>query len=829
MRLFIASLAIAIAFVSPAFADPDVPLPSDPPTTEPTPPAPPARDACTFKLHGHVVDAKSHEPIAGATITVDTDADPNASNPSNAGASAMCDGDGHFTMENLCPGLVVLGVEREDYKKTERRLVIPGDKSVEVELDALDEEVVEIHDKAPDTTDTRSTTTISGAALERTRGKGLAEAIAEVPGVGELKSASGVGKPIIRGQFGRRLLLLVDGIRHRAQEWGLDHAPEIDPFVADKLTVVRGASGVRYGPDAIGGAVLVEPPDLLREPGTEGEAHLIGMTNGRGGSVAARLKQAPLALPGFAYNIDGSYRRLAAAETPDYALENTGVEEWSAGATVGYRRKTAAYQASFRHYQARIGVCACLHVESRDDFYAQIMRDRPIGYELFESDLQIDRPYQRVAHELAIGRASWDVASGTLGATYAFQYDHRREYDVVRDAVTGPQYNFELATHEVDVSYAHDPIHLNDHWHLRGQLGLVGMAQTHTYAGLPLVPDHTGAGVGAYAIERLVGHALELEGGVRYDLLARTAQIERQNYLRLVRDGQLAMDACSGGVGDPVDCSSRFHTLSASAGGVYRWSDVIATKLDLSTASRPPNPDEQYLNGTSPTFPVMGLGKPDLGPETTYSASVTTSVTHERITAEASAYANLIDDYIYFAPALDDNGDPIFDVLIKGTFPRFVTRPVNALFYGADGGVTVKPIDQLELSTQVSWVRAKNRTDNGYLVFVPPLQVRGELTYKPPAMWGLHDAFVTVTSTFVGKQHRFDLAADFAPPPDAYLLVGAEAGASFHAGDQIVKIALAGTNLTNARYRDYTSLLRYFADQPGWQLVLRASVSFSSK
>ncbi|MGE3767039.1 MAG: TonB-dependent receptor, partial [Kofleriaceae bacterium] len=796
-----------LAFVgSPAFADPDLPIaPDTPPTdTPPTDPAPASRDACTFKLDGHVVDAKTHEPIAGATITVDTDAE-DADKPSNAGASALCDGDGHFVMDGLCPGLLVLTVERDDYKKTERRLIIPNDTSVEVQLDALDEEVVEIHDKAPDPIDTRSTTTLSGEALEKKRGKALAEAIADVPGVGQLKTASGVGKPIIRGQFGRRLLLLVDGVRHRAQEWGLDHTPEIDPFTADKLTVVRGASGVRYGPDAIGGAVLVAPPELLRE-GYAGEAHVIGISNGRGGSVAARLQQAPMQLPGFAYNVDGSYRRLAAAETPDYALDNTGAEEWNVGATAGYRRKSATYQASFRHYQARLGVCTCLRVESRDDFYAQIMRDRPIGSELFEAGLDIERPYQRVQHELAIGRASWDVAAGTLGATYSFQYDHRREYDVVRESVTGPQYNFRLSTHELDLSYAHDPWHINDHWHVRGQYGVVGVAQVHAYDGLPLVPDHSGLGAGAYAIERLVGHAAELEAGVRYDLLARTAQIERQNYLRLVRSGQLAMDACANSDQDPVDCSSTFHTLSASVGGVYRWSQELSTKLDLSTASRPPNPDEQYMNGTSPTFPVLGLGKPDLGPETTYSGSLTTSLAHESITAEASAYVNLIDDYIYFAPALDDAGEPIFDVLITGSFPRFVTRPVDAMFYGADGGVAVKPIDELELSTQVSWVRAKNRTDNGYLVFVPPLRARGELTYKPPAFWGLHDAFVSVNGTFVAKQQRFDLAADFAPPPDAYFLVGADAGASFKAGDETIKVALSGTNLTNARYRDYTSL-----------------------
>ena len=39
-----------------------------------------------------------------------------------------------------------------------------------------------------------------------------------------------------------------------------------------------------------------------------------------------------------------------------------------------------------------------------------------------------------------------------------------------------------------------------------------------------------------------------------------------------------------------------------------------------------------------------------------------------------------------------------------------------------------------------------------------------------------------------------------------------------------VTLALQGTNLLNTRYRDYTSLLRYFADQPGIEIMLRLSV-----
>jgi len=774
----------------------------------------PALTPCTGAVDGHAVDASTHEPVAGATVTVDD------------GVVAITDEDGRFALDGLCPGSLTVTIERVDYAIGSTTIAVEGRSSIEVALQLAEGETIVIEDKAPDV-EMRSATVVTGEALERTRGRGFSDTLAEVPGVSQLRSASGMAKPIVRGQYGRRLLILVDGVRHRSQEWGLDHAPEIDPFVAAKLTVVRGASGVRYGPDAIGGAVLVDPPELLRDPGYAAEAHLIGMSNGLGAAVAGRLQVAPDSIPGLAWRVEGSDKHLAAPSTPDYALDNTGSAEWNLGATGGYRVGDSSYRLSYSHYQARLGVCTCLRIESSDDFYAQLEREQPVGAELYTSDFEIERPSQSVGHDLAIGRGEWRVPNiGTLTATYSFQHDLRREYDIVRDATTGPQFQFRLMTHELDVELSHDPLHLSDHLHLRGAAGLTGMAQVHYYGGLPLVPDHKAAGAGVYAIERLVGHDFELEVGLRYDVLARSASIERQDFLRLVRSGQIGEDACSGS--DPVECGSRFHMVSASLGGLRQLTDAWSIKLDLSTATRAPNPDEQYLNGTAPTFPVFGLGKPDLRPETTYAASATTTFQGDRLTAEASAYANLIDDYIYFAPAIDASGDPIFDVLIRGTFPRFVTRPVDAFFYGADGGIAATPVPWLELGAQVSIVRARNLTEDGYLVFVPPDRVRGSVTLKRAKLGQAHDLFASISGTFTAEQTHYDLAADFAPPPDAYFLLGAEAGAATSVHGNTVKLALQGTNLLDQRYRDYTSLLRYFADQPGWQVLLRLSVELSS-
>ena len=105
---------------------------------------------------------------------------------------------------------------------------------------------------------------------------------------------------------------------------------------------------------------------------------------------------------------------------------------------------------------------------------------------------------------------------------------------------------------------------------------------------------------------------------------------------------------------------------------------------------------------------------------------------------------------------------------------------------------------------------------------------RGSITYNAPDLGAFEKSFATITGTYVARQRHFNEAADFIAPPPAYFLLGAELGTETAIADQQVRFALQGANLTNARYRDYTSLNRYFADEPGWQLWLRMSVFFDS-
>jgi len=64
------------------------------------------------------------------------------------------------------------------------------------------------------------------------------------------------------------------------------------------------------------------------------------------------------------------------------------------------------------------------------------------------------------------------------------------------------------------------------------------------------------------------------------------------------------------------------------------------------------------------------------------------------------------------------------------------------------------------------------------------------------------------------------------PPPNGYTLLNANIGFQWPWKKKQLHIDLAGYNLTNVAYRDYLNKFRYYADDLGINVVLRAKLSF---
>ncbi|MEQ8278801.1 MAG: TonB-dependent receptor [Deltaproteobacteria bacterium] len=765
-----------------------------------------ASQACTFE--GRVVDATTGEAIEDARVRV-------------AETSTNTDVRGDFAVDAPCGRQDVI-IERADYRP--HQVSSDGATPIRAALEPyritrMDDVVVSA--PALRREDTRSAVRLEGEALARTRGRTLADALAEVSGV-EVLRAGAVAKPIVRGQSGARVLVLFDGVRHESQDWGLDHGPEIDPFAAGALTVVKGAAAVRYGADALGGVLLVEPHALRTEPGLEARADVVGALNGRRGTFAGRVDGNHF--DALSWRIEGNVSRGAALSTPDYPLDNTGVFEWNAGARAKYQGEGFGLELSLRHNDLTNGVCTCVENDTNDDFLAQLNRDRPQGYERYDVAYEIDRPKQAVTHDVGTLRFDAETDVGHVEATYAFQRNLRDEFDIVRRSIEGPQFSFDLRTHTVDVALEHTPWAVTPSSELRGTWGVFAIAQDNVFNGLPLIPNFRAAGGAAFAVERWVHDDYELEAGLRYEGLRRTAYLGDNAYERHVARGSLSPEDCT--VSDDVAaCPSTFHTASLSLGGLLRLDDFTSLKLDLSTASRMPTIDEQYINGTAPSFPILALGRPDASPETSWSASTTFVLRRDALRAEASIYGSYVDGYIGLTPALDADGQPIVDVLVRGVFPRFETIQRNVLFGGADFDGSFRA-EMVEMGLRASAIFARDLERAASVPFLPPPRGTAYATYH--LLEGDTSASATASATYVFSRGGFDAKIDLAPPPDAYTLLGLSAAVSFVAGGVDWDASVELSNLLNARYRDYTSLLRYYAHEPGRQLILRVGATFGA-
>jgi outer membrane receptor protein involved in Fe transport len=108
----------------------------------------------------------------------------------------------------------------------------------------------------------RATSTVTARDVFEQGARTVPQALEQEPGVFVQQTNLGGGSPIIRGLTGEQILLLLDGIRLNnatTRSGPTQYANSIDPFLVERIEVLRGPGSVLYGSDALGGVVNVVP------------------------------------------------------------------------------------------------------------------------------------------------------------------------------------------------------------------------------------------------------------------------------------------------------------------------------------------------------------------------------------------------------------------------------------------------------------------------------------------------------------------------------------------------------------------------------------------
>ncbi|WP_153042148.1 TonB-dependent receptor [Rufibacter roseus] len=762
---------------------------------------------CGITLSGTITDHENRSSIVGATVVLE--------GRENVQHISVSDANGHYHFHDLCPGPYRLEVRYVGYNTERLEKNFRGPEVVNFRLhpDILLLRSVEVRGaKLPEET-TQASNELSGRELAQTHGQSLAQSLERLTGLSSLQTGPSIAKPVIHGLHSNRILVMNNGVRHEAQQWGSEHAPEIDPFVANQLTVVKGAAGVRYGADAIGGVILVQPKPLRDSAGIGGELNLVGVSNNRQGVMSAMVEGNTAALPPFSWRLQGSLKKAGNSKAPDYFLDNTGYTERNFSAAAGWRKERYGTEVFFSQFHTKLGVFSASHVGNLTDIKNAIERGEPENPGDFT--YAIERPYQLVTHNLL--KLNGFRRTGTMGKLsfmYSGQLNRREEYDNHSDA-NRPELRFSIQTHTGEVLWEHAPF-LN----LTGSIGASYLYQFNQFSGRFFIPEYDTYTGGLFLIERWQKNRLQLEAGLRYDYRVLEASMLRRNTPQ--RTGDYDLD------NELLTPRHTFQNLTGTLGAIYDFGPHFHIRLNAGSAWRSPTASELYSNGIHHGTGTYEYGNAALGVERGYNFMATVGyVQNKRLNGEVSVYRNYIDNYIYLEP------DPEPTLTIRGAFLTARQRQTNATMTGLDLNATYQFTDRLMLESKTSLVRGFNRTANEYLIWIPADRFTNSLRYELDKLGQrgqFSQNFFAVGGTYVARQRFVPdnyLLRDYAMPPAGYFLLHAEAGTTLQVGNHQVEIGLIGRNLLNTSYRDYLNRFRYYADEVGRNITLRVSIPFN--
>ncbi|MYA18558.1 MAG: TonB-dependent receptor plug domain-containing protein [Gammaproteobacteria bacterium] len=166
----------------------------------------------------------------------------------------------------------------------------------------------------------QATNVLDGDELEHAARQSIGETLAQTPGVHSASFGPAVGHPVIHGLTGTRVLVLENHVSSMdVSSSGSDHSITVEPFLADRIEVVKGSGTLLYGSGAMGGAVDVRTrriPGEVPEEALSGRAFIRGDNGSDARRAGFRLDGGS---GGWAWHLDGYSGENGDLTIPGYA------------------------------------------------------------------------------------------------------------------------------------------------------------------------------------------------------------------------------------------------------------------------------------------------------------------------------------------------------------------------------------------------------------------------------------------------------------------------------------------------------------------------------
>ena len=738
---------------------------------------------CTFKLSGHVEDSDVKEKLDNATIKIEA-----------LSKQIITNKNGDFLFDSLCKGEYAILITHLNCEPITKIITVDKNTHIDIFLphqkQTLGTVVVEgIKAKAS----IGNAKQLSGTQLEQARGLSLADALSKINGVSLLQTGANIAKPIVDGLHSSRLLTINNGVRQEGQQWGSEHAIEIDPFIADKLVIIRGVDELKYGSDAIGGVILVEPKGLKNTPGYSAELNAVYFSNNRQYVTSAMYEAAIKKLPLFRFRLQGSLKKGANATMPNYRLNNTGTDEKNFSVNVGYVKNKINSELFYSYFNTRLGIFEGAHIGNITDLQNAIASEKPNDVFLGENTYQINRPSQQVLHQLIKSKTSFFIANHKFTVQVAGQINNRKEFDIVRNRNNkSPQLDLDIFTLSQDITWEKPRVN-----NFMATTGIALSQQQNSYASRYFIPNYTAYTFGAYHIKKWSKHGWDVQAGIRYDnksILTRRLKFN----------------------GDTLDYNFNFSTLASSFSIMYKPTTNWKLNSNVSLANRAPQVNELLSDGIHHGTATYDKGDILLKQERAlnFTAGLNFENDAKTLLVDVLLYNKNIKNFIYQQPKPDN---PV--LTIAGAFPLLQYVQADAVLSGVDVTIQSKPIKNVEWIVKAAALQAKNKTINDWLIFMPANNLQNEFRYLVKNKKNEKYSYISTVIENVMKQKNVPSdkngKQDYKDAPAGFSLLHVYANTQLALFKKDISINIGIRNMLNKTYRSYLNSMRYFTDEIG--------------
>lgn len=781
--------------------------------------------SCTFTLKGSVLDLHDDTPIFGALLTIE-----------GTTFFSQTDEKGNYQIKGLCPGSFVLQVEHPECESIKRKINIRANQVLNFELEHHINELEEIiisDSKLKQISNSLIESRLDSDQITQFSSKSLADALSTLSGVSALRTGNSIAKPVIHGMFGSRVGIVANGIRLRDQEWGADHAPNIDLNAFENIQLVKGAATLKYGGDIAGGIIVLTPSRRALKDSLYGGTTLNIENNGRGGSFSTRLVKTNL--NGYYLSGDFTAKRFGDFQAPMYNLSNTGLQEGNFSFKIGRTKIVKGWEFNYSRYQNEAGILRAAHIGNVQDLFTAIQSDVPLRIKPFTYALT--PPKQQANHQnvqftyfkTLKNKAKWEW-------NYNYQINQRKEFDIRRGSRSEiPAIDLKLQTHAITTNYRWKK---NFNWQY--ELGISGLLEdnfSNPKTGIKrLIPDYLKYELGMFILGTYQpNNNISLDWGLRLDGI----HLDAQKYYDLAdwRDRGYdqkfsEFEVLNLGTQLLTNPQLNFFNIAAQIGMTTSISPELKTSFTYAISQRAPNASELFSDGLHHSLATIEYGNLSLQKETTHKVLAGLLKSGSKHHISIAPYISFTNHYIFIAPVG-------LDQTIRGAFPVWEYNATDALLFGMDFNANFDLTQQLAYKLSSSYTYGQDILFGQPLISIPPFNTLQKIKYTAlNKFWDLE-----LAHNFVAKQIRFPnnnfvfntiemgtimpKNVDISTPPDA-----------FHKLDLIFSLYLKRVNnfnchfrfmvqnVLNADYRDYLNRMRFYAAEIGRNFQIQVKLKY---